>query len=116
MNKLPVGVHNHIFRFLSHTAADAIREIISEFHAFSSQHESTSQLHTFYIFSFWTRRSATRSRLWTTCTSDWGGGVRVGVDDSYFRPSLWRLYESQFLGYFLLNFKFNTNPIYRTTI
>ena len=72
MNKLPVGVHNHIFRFLSHTAADAIREIISEFHAFSSQHESTSQLHTFYIFSFWTRRSATRSRLWTTCTSDWG--------------------------------------------
>ena len=45
-----------------------------------------------------------------------GGGVRVGVDDSYFRPSLWRLYESQFLGYFLLNFKFNTNPIYRTTI
>ena len=76
MNKLPVGVHNHIFRFLSHTAADAIREIISEFHAFSSQHESTSQLHTFYIFSFWTRRSATRSRLWTTCTSDWGGGVQ----------------------------------------
>ena len=48
MNKLPVGVHNHIFRFLSHTATDAIREIISEFHAFSSQHRSFD-LHTFYV-------------------------------------------------------------------
>ena len=50
MNKIPAGVHNHIFRFLTHPAADAIRERISEFQAFSSQHESTSHLNTFYIF------------------------------------------------------------------
>ena len=114
MNKLPVGVHNHIFRFLSHTAADAIREIISEFHAFSSQHESTSELHTFYIFFFLDKKNSDTIAIMDDMYERLG--VRVGVDDSYFRPSLWRLYESQFLGYFLLNFKFNTNPIYRTTI
>ena len=49
MEKLPPGINAHIFRFLSHPVADAIRKRISEFQAFSSQYGS-SDLHTFYIF------------------------------------------------------------------
>ena len=49
MEKLPYSINKHIFRFLSHPVADAIRKRISEFQAFSSQYGS-SDLHTFYIF------------------------------------------------------------------
>ena len=114
MNKIPAGVQNHIFRFLTHPAADAIRERISEFQAFSSQHESTSHLNTFYIFFFLDKKI--RDTIAIIDDMYERLGVRVGVDDSYFRPSLWRLYENQFLGYFSCKFYTNTNPIYRTTI
>ena len=49
MDKLPISINKHIFRFLSHPAADAVRNRISEYKAFSSNHK-LSHLHTFYIF------------------------------------------------------------------
>ena len=45
MENLPPGINAHIFRFLSHPVADAIRGRITEFQSFGS-----SDLHTFYIF------------------------------------------------------------------
>ncbi len=49
MDKNPVGISNHIFRFLSHPVADATRDRISECQACSNQRESSSDLHTLYI-------------------------------------------------------------------
>ena len=46
MEKFASSINKHIFRFLSHPVAEAIRKIISEFQAFSSQYGS-SDLHTF---------------------------------------------------------------------
>ena len=43
-------------------------------------------------------------------------GVRVGVDDAYFRPSLWRLYESQCPGYrFLQGMIVNSRLLFRSS-
>ncbi len=52
MKKLPVGVQNGIVQFLSHPAAGAIRERVSEFQAFSRQY-GTSDTHTFYMYFVW---------------------------------------------------------------
>ncbi|MFM7982553.1 MAG: hypothetical protein ACKPKO_24845, partial [Candidatus Fonsibacter sp.] len=38
-------------------------------------------------------------------------GITVGVDDSYFKPSLWRLYENQYLGYFARKALVNSRTI-----
>ena len=69
MEKLPCSIKSHIFRFLSHPVADAIRNRITEFQTFSGQFGS-SDLHTFYIF-FFLERTLSRS-FSTRCTSDWG--------------------------------------------
>ena len=39
MDELPISINKHIFRFLSHPAADATRNRISEYQAFSSKYE-----------------------------------------------------------------------------
>ena len=56
MDKLPLGINTHIFRFLSHPAADVVRNRIPEYQAFSSKYEAVDDLHTFYIFFFLERR------------------------------------------------------------
>ena len=43
--KLPPSIKTHIFRFLSHPVADAIRNRIMEFQSFASPYGS-SDLHT----------------------------------------------------------------------
>ena len=55
MEKLPSSINAHIFRFLSHPVADAIRNRITELQTFSSQYGS-SDLHTFYNFFFLNRK------------------------------------------------------------
>ena len=41
MDKLPPGIGNHTFLFIWRPAADAIRDMTAEFHAFSNQHEKS---------------------------------------------------------------------------
>ena len=94
---LPSSINVHIFRFLSHPVADAIRNRILEFQAFSSQYGS-SDLHTLYIFFFLDRKMDALPKLLDEMYERLG--VSVGIDSDYFRPSLWELYESQFPGYF----------------
>ena len=62
MEKLPSSIKAHIFRFLSHPVADAIRKRISEFQAFSSQYGS-SDLRTFYISFFSERKINARPTI-----------------------------------------------------
>ena len=95
-DKLPSSIHVHIFRFLSHPVADAIRNRITEFQTFSSQYGS-SDLHTFYIFFFLERKMDALPKLLDDMYEQLG--VSVGIDSDYFRPSLWQLYEIQFPGY-----------------
>ena len=97
MEKLPCSIKSHIFRFLSHPVADAIRNKTTEFQTFSGQFGS-SDLHTFYIFFFLERKMDALPQLLDNLYEQLG--VSVGIDSDYFRPSLWRLYESQFPGYF----------------
>ncbi len=95
MNKLLVGVRNGIFRFLSQPATDAIRGIISEFRAFSSQYGS-SDMHTFYIYFFLERKMMALPNIIDEIHEQFGNNV--GIDSDCFRPSLRRLYESHFRG------------------
>ena len=97
MDKLPININKHIFRFLSHPAADAIRNRISEYQAFSSKYDS-SALHTFYIFFFLDKKINALPKMLNELYDRLG--VRMGVDSDYFRPSLWQLYESVYPGYF----------------
>ena len=88
MENLPPGINAHIFRFLSHPVADAIRGRIAEFQSFGS-----SALHTFYIF-FWQRKLNARPDILDEMHD------RMEIDSYYFRPGLWELYENEFPGYF----------------
>ena len=106
MEKLPYSINAHIFRFLSHPVADAIRKRISEFQAFSSQYGS-SDLHTFYIFFFLERKINALPKILDEMYERLG--VSVGIDSDYFRPSLWQLYENQFPGYFSRQYFVDTN-------
>ena len=89
MDNLPPGISTHIFRFLSHPAADAIRDRINEFQTFRS-----SDLHTFYIFFFLQRKLNALPDILDEMHD------HMEIDSYYFRPSLWELYEKQFPGYF----------------
>ncbi len=97
MNKLPVGVQHGIFRFLSHPATDAIRKRIPEFQAFSRQYGS-SDMRTFYMFFFLERKMMSLPMIIDKLHEQFGDNI--DIDSDYFRPSLWRLYESHFPGYF----------------
>ena len=88
MENLPPGINAHIFRFLSHPVADAIRDRIAEFQSFGS-----SDLRTFYIFFFLQRKLNARPDILDEMHDS------KEIDSYYFRPSLWELYEKQFLGY-----------------
>ena len=89
MENLPPGISTHIFRFISHPAADAIRDMITEFQTFRS-----SDLHTFYIFFFLQRKLNALPDMLDDMHD------HMEIDSYYFRPSLWELYEKQFPGYF----------------
>ena len=89
MENLPPGINAHIFRFLSHPVADAIRGRITEFQSFGS-----SDSRTFYIFFFLQRKLNALPEILDEMHD------RMAIDSYYFRPGLWELYESQFLGYF----------------
>ena len=89
MENLPPGIKAHIFRFLSHPVADAIRGRITEFQSFGS-----SDLHTFYIFFFLQRKLNALPDILDEMHDS------MDIDSYYFRPSLWELYEKQFIGYF----------------
>ena len=96
MDQLPVGINSHTFRFLY-----VIRDSISEFQAFSCQREPAAELHIFDISLFLDKKITDTIAIMDDMYERLG--VRVGVDDSYFRPSLRRLYESQFLGHLSVN-------------
>ena len=106
MEKLPPSIKAHIFRFLSHPVADAIRNRITEFHSFSGQYGS-SALHTFYIFFFLERKIMALPKILDEMYERLGDSV--GIHSDYFRPSLWQLYESHFPGYFSQNYFVDTN-------
>ena len=89
MENLPPSIDAHIFRFLSHPLADAIRDRITEFQSFGS-----SDLHTSYICLFLQRKLNALPDLLDEMHD------HMEIDSYYFRPGLWELYESQFLGYF----------------
>ena len=61
-DKLPPSINKYIFRFLSHPAAGAIRDSVTEFQTFSGQFGS-SDLHTFYIFFFLERKITALRRI-----------------------------------------------------
>ena len=96
MDKLPPSINAHIFLFLSHSVSGAIRKRIVECQAVSIPIRS----HTFYICFFLDMKIHVIIGV-LDCMCDCLG-VRVGVDDTYFRPRLWRLYESQFPGSFFV--------------
>ena len=98
MENLPSSINVHIFRFLSHPVADAIRENITEFQTFSGQFGS-SDLHTFYILFFLERKMDALPKLLDEMYER--PGVSMGIDSDYFRPSLWQLYEIQVPGVLL---------------
>ena len=106
MKQLPPSINNYILRFLSHPVADAIRDRVTDFQTFAKQFGS-SDLHTFYIFFFLERKLTALPRIHDEMYEQLG--VSVGIDSAYFRPSLWRLYESQFPGYFSQHFFVDTN-------
>ena len=106
MKQLPPSINNYIFRFLSHPVADAIRDKVTEFQTFSV-HFGSSDLHTFYIFSFLDRKMDALPRILDEMYEHFG--VSMGIDSDYFRPSLWQLYESQFPGYFSHHLFIDTN-------
>ena len=106
MEKIPSSINAHIFRFLSHPVADAIRNRITEFQTLSSQYGS-SDLHTFYIFFFLDRKMDALPKLLDEMYERLG--VSVGIDSDYFRPSLWQLYEIQFPGYFSRHYFVDNN-------
>ena len=87
IENLPPGINAHIFRFLSHPVADAMRDGITEFQSFGS-----SDLHTFFFFL--QRKLNALPELLDEMHE------RMEIDSYYFRPGLWELYESQFLEYF----------------
>ncbi|MFM7983198.1 MAG: hypothetical protein ACKPKO_28145 [Candidatus Fonsibacter sp.] len=78
---------------MSHPVADAIRNRITEFQAFSGQYGSYD-LHTFYIFFVLARKIMARPRILDDMDEQLV--VSMGIDIDYFRPSLWQLYESHF--------------------
>ena len=98
MEKLPPSINRHIFRFLSHPVADAIRNRITEFQAFYGQYGS-SDFHAFYIFLSWKRKVMALPKILADTYERLGDSV--GIDSDYFRPGLWQLYESHFSGYCL---------------
>ena len=81
MENLPPGINAHIFRFLSHPVADAIRDSITEFKTFGA-------------FFFLQRKLNALPDLLDEMHD------RMEIDSYYFRPGLWELCESQFPGYF----------------
>ena len=89
MDNLPPSINSHIFRFLSHPVADAIRDRITEFKSFGS-----SDLHTFYMFLFLQRKLNALPDLLDEMHD------HMAIDRYYFRPGLWELYESPFPEYF----------------
>ena len=93
MEKLPSSINAHIFRFLTHPVADAIRDNITEFQSFADPN-GPSDKHTFYIFFFLERKLSALSKVLDEIPEG------VPFDNHYFRPSLWELYERQFPGYF----------------
>ena len=93
MDKLPSRIHAHIFRFLTHPVADAIRDNITEFQSFANPIRPSDK-HTFYIFFFLGRKLRALSKLLDEIPEC------MDIDSYYFRPSLWELYEKQFPGYF----------------
>ena len=105
METFPSSINVHIFRFLSHPVADAIRNSISVFQAFSSQYGS-SDLHT-YVFFFLDRKMYALPKLLDEMYERLG--VSVGIDSNYFRPRLWELYESQFPGHFSQHYFVDNN-------
>ena len=106
MEKLPSSINAHIFRFLSHPVADAIRNRITEFQTFSGQFGS-SYVHTFYIFFCLERKMDALPQLLDEMYEQLG--VSVGIDSDYFRPSLWQLYEIQFPGCFSRHYFVDNN-------
>ena len=93
MEKLPPSINAHIFRFITHPVADAIRDNNTEFQSFAHPNGPSDQ-HTFYIFFFLGRKLSALSKLLDEIPEC------MDIDSYYFRPSLWELYEKQFLGYF----------------
>ena len=106
MENLPSSINVHIFLFLSHPVADAIRNRFTACQTFSSQYGS-SYLHTFYIFFFLDRKMDALPKLLDEMYEQLG--VSVGIDSDYFRPSLWQLYEIQFPGYFSRHYFVDNN-------
>ena len=82
MENLPPGINAHIFRFLSHPVADAIRGRNTEFQSFGS-----SDLHTLYIFFFLQRKLSALPDLLDEVHD------HMDIDNYYFRPGLRELYD-----------------------
>ena len=51
-----------------------------------------------YTFFFWERKTMAFPKIHDEMNEQFGDNVCV--DSDYFRPSVWRLYESHFPGYF----------------
>ena len=100
MANLPPGINTHIFRFLSHPVADAIRDRVTEAQSFG-----LSDLHTFYIFFFLQRKLNAFPEILEEMHD------RMEIDSYYFRPGLWELYESQLPGYDLQHYFVDTNRV-----
>ena len=84
MDKLPSSINAHIFRFITHPVADAIRDKITEFQSFADPN-GPSDKHTFYIFFFLGRKLSALSKLLDEIPES------MPFDNHYFRPSLWEL-------------------------
>ena len=78
MENIPPSINAHIFRFLSHPVADAIRGRVTEFQSLGS-----SDLHTFYIFFFLQRKLNAHPEILDEMHD------RMEIDSYYFRLGLW---------------------------
>ena len=93
MAQIRAGINN-VFRFLSQTHARHDSGIFQEHHAFSYQ-DASSDLYTTDMLIFLHEKTHTHLDLLHEISDRL---VDVGVGDSYFRRSLWSLYESKLSG------------------
>lgn len=94
LDQLPVGVRQHIFRFLSTPSADALRPITAdyqEFETYLAKEQFESALNTFYMYHFSEQKLVRAMREASRIREQWG--VELTIRERDLQPKLWRMYR-----------------------
>ena len=103
---LPEEIRSRIYKFMSHPLADVMRPLVErwrewdrDLHCFFVEAEALSA-NTFYMFYFSNQKLKKVARELERVQTKFG--IRLGVSERSLRPRLWRLYEREQPGFFLL--------------